>query len=285
MAVLVRRLGPDDRALLDAFLLRHADTSLFLRSNLRAAGILDEGQPFQATYVGAFDAGALVGVVAHCWNGNMILQAPRCLQETARAGIALSGRPLHGVLGPWEQVCTLRRTSDLADRVPSYESEEYLYALALAELVRPRLLDAPDVSCRRSRDADLDLLVEWRIAFVVETMNASAGSPQYDHARADMERQHAIGAVFVLEQAGRRVAISGFNAELPDVVQIGGVFTPPELRGRGYARSVVAGQLIAAAAAGVARAVLFTGRDNVAAQRAYAAIGFRRIGDYGLVRF
>jgi predicted GNAT family acetyltransferase len=70
---------------------------------------------------------------------------------------------------------------------------------------------------------------------------------------------------------------------LPDVVQIGGVYTPPALRSRGYARAVVAGSLAAAAAMGVGRSILFTGRDNVAARRAYESIGYRRIGDYGLV--
>jgi len=45
----------------------------------------------------------------------------------------------------------------------------------------------------------------------------------------------------------------------------------------------VAGSLAAAAAMGVGRSILFTGRDNVAARRAYESIGYRRIGDYGLV--
>jgi predicted GNAT family acetyltransferase len=34
---------------------------------------------------------------------------------------------------------------------------------------------------------------------------------------------------------------------------------------------------------GVGRSILFTGRDNAAARRAYESIGYRRIGDYGLV--
>ncbi len=36
-------------------------------------------------------------------------------------------------------------------------------------------------------------------------------------------------------------------------------------------------------AEGVGAAVLFTGDDNVSAVRAYAALGFRRIGDYRVV--
>ena len=66
-------------------------------------------------------------------------------------------------------------------------------------------------------------------------------------------------------------------------MQVGGVWTPPETRGRGYARCVVAGSLLHARAQGVTRALLFTMESNVAAVRAYEALGFRRIGDYGLM--
>jgi RimJ/RimL family protein N-acetyltransferase len=285
MAVLVKRLGPEDRETLDAFLLEHADTSLFLRSNLRAAGIVDEGLPLQATYAGAFDGGVLAGVAAHCWNGNMLVQAPRHLDEVVRAAVTLSGRAVHGVVGPWAQVCAVRRVLGTADEPAAFESEDVLFALALPDLRRPPALDDPGVRCRLTRDDDLELLVRWRVAYATETLHAKRGDPMYDDARADMERAHASGAAFVLERAGEPISLTTFNARLPDVVQIGGVFTPPALRGRGYARAVVAGSLIAVTATGVARAVLFTGRDNLPAQRAYASIGFRRIGDYGLVRF
>jgi len=65
----------------------------------------------------------------------------------------------------------------------------------------------------------------------------------------------------------------------------GGVWTPPEFRGRGYARSVVAGSLVAAGKQGVARAVLFADPLNAAARAAYLSIGFAIVGDYGLVLF
>jgi predicted GNAT family acetyltransferase len=68
-------------------------------------------------------------------------------------------------------------------------------------------------------------------------------------------------------------------------VQIGGVWTPPAWRGRGYAKAVVAGALLAARERGVARSVLFTGPDNHPAQAAYRALGYGRVGDYALVLF
>src|SRR5438094_89407 len=102
-------------------------------------------------------------------------------------------------------------------------------------------------------------------------------------SRADVLLQHERGADWVLISGTRPVAYSVFNAMLPEIVQIGGVWTPPEHRGRGYARSVVAGSLLAARKQGVQRAVLFADPTNAMARAAYLAIGFRIVGDYGLV--
>ena len=71
------------------------------------------------------------------------------------------------------------------------------------------------------------------------------------------------------------------DSQVRDNVQIGGVWTPPELRGRGYARRVVAGALRVAEGEGVRRAVLFT--ENPAARRSYEALGFRQVGEFGVI--
>jgi predicted GNAT family acetyltransferase len=87
----------------------------------------------------------------------------------------------------------------------------------------------------------------------------------------------------VLEADGALAAYSAFNARLPEIVQVGGVWTPRPQRGRGFARAVVAASLLEARAEGVARAVLFT--ESPAARRCYEALGFRKVSEYGLVIF
>ena len=77
--------------------------------------------------------------------------------------------------------------------------------------------------------------------------------------------------------------MTGFNAELPTIVQIGGVYTPPPLRGQGFARHAVALHLDEARRRGVGRATLFSASESAA--RAYSAIGFEPIGHYTLCHF
>ena len=86
----------------------------------------------------------------------------------------------------------------------------------------------------------------------------------------------------MLESGSRIVAKSEFHGIANGAVQIGAVFTPPAYRGRGYARCVVAGSLDIVRRTGEKNAFLFTGEENVAAQRAYTAPqDFTPVGNYG----
>jgi len=92
----LRLLRPGDEAALDTFLARHADTSMFLRSNARSAGLTDRGQPMQATYVAALEGGRIAGVAAHCWNGMVLVQAPEGGHAAAAALEAVRRSGRHG---------------------------------------------------------------------------------------------------------------------------------------------------------------------------------------------
>jgi predicted GNAT family acetyltransferase len=131
----------------------------------------------------------------------------------------------------------------------------------------------------------MERLVEWRAAYHVEALGERDDAELRRRVRDDLREYADAGLHWVLERDAEIVAYSAFNAALPDCVQVGGVFTPPALRGRGYGRAVVAGTLLEARRRGVARSVLFTDPDNAPARTAYRALGYREVGDYGLVLF
>jgi predicted GNAT family acetyltransferase len=279
---MIRPLRGGDEQLLETFLVRHADSSMFLRSNSRAAGLVYHGQPLEAEYVAAFDDDRIVAVAAHCWNGMLLVQAPVEVAAVARAAVAQSGRPVAGLSGPAEQVTAARTALSLDDRPAPKFGREELFALDLAGLIVPGPLAAGRWTCRHPRPDELDFLVDWRIDFAREALQF----PDSPTLRGECEREltlvHERGSNWVLEDGGL-VSYAAFNARLPDIVQIGGVWTPRELRGRGYGRAVVAGSLLEVRQTGVRRAVLFAERE--AAKRAYMGIGFRVVGEYGLVLF
>jgi RimJ/RimL family protein N-acetyltransferase len=278
----VRLLAPGDERDVEAFLAVHADSSLFLRRNL-LVGLADRDTPYHGTWAGAFEDGRLVAVAQHTRFGSVVVQAPAHTAAVTRAAARASARPVAGFIGPLRQALAARAALGWAGVPMRVESHEGLYALPLDALRVPAPLARGAWRCRPPRRDELDRLVEWRVGFNVE----SNGLPDTPAVRAssheEIERGLAEDASWVLEVDGTAVAFQQFNAMLPDVVQVGGVWTPPPLRGRGYARAVVAGALLVARAGGVRRSVLFTGDTNEPAKRAYAALGFERVGDWGLL--
>jgi predicted GNAT family acetyltransferase len=153
--------------------------------------------------------------------------------------------------------------------------DEPLYTLALADLA-PR---GGALTLRPGREYDLPMLAIWRARYNHETLGQD-GPDQEDRALHEVRRHVTLGHLRILEDAGTPVAMTNFNAALPDMVQIGGVYTPAEFRGRGYAREAVARHLLEVRDRGVAHAVLFA--SGPAASKAYESIGFAHVGCYTL---
>lgn len=275
-----RLLTPVDESLLEEFLVSHRDSSMFLRANVRRAGLTYRGEAFQAVYAAAFRNGRVIGVGAHCWNGIVLVQAPEQTVELSRACVEWSGLSVSGLSGPLEQVRRARSGLGLAEATAALEGAEWLYTLDLSELVVPAPSNAAIV-CRAPRPEERDTLCAWRIAYDIETLGATDSPEQRRRSAEFLDTQIADGNAWVAIEAGTPVSLSAFNASLPDIVQLGGIYTPPRLRGRGYAKVAVAASLVAARERGASRAVLFT--DNPSAARTYEAVGFRRTGDYALV--
>jgi predicted GNAT family acetyltransferase len=151
--------------------------------------------------------------------------------------------------------------------------------LQLADLVVPS--PNPEVTSRRATAADRDLLIAWRTAYGVEVLGAGDDEPTRKNVAQFLDAQLATGNVWVATVNGQPVSLSAFNAALSDIVQLGGIYTPPELRGRGYARRAIAAQLLEARAQGTERSVLFTSHPHAA--RAYEALGYRWLQDFAVV--
>jgi uncharacterized protein len=277
-------LGPDDELVLRRFLHQRIEHSMFLLSNLREAGLEDHEHRRSGSYVGAFEGDELVGVACHYRMGNVIVNAPQHAVEVARAAVRASGLAIAAVVGPEPQVEAIASALGLpVGAAAKFDEAEGLYRLALADLRVPSDLREGRVCGRMLAQGDLDRVTQWMVRYRVETLGEVENAGLGDQVRAGLEASLGRGNEWVLERDGELLAHTGFNAQLPEAVQVGGVWTPHSLRGRGYARCAVASHLLAAREAGATMAVLFTGDANVPARRAYAALGFEALGRYRLL--
>ncbi len=268
-AIAIRVLAPGDEAALEAFLAPRWRSAMFPRANARAGGLRDRGRAPEGTYVAAWRDRAIAAVAVHFWNGVLAVEAPEAslLPSVVQTAVATTGRRVRGFAGASWQVAAARAALGLEEEPP--REREDLFVLALAELRPPPSLVDGAWRCRAPRAAERDRLAEWRA--------------DYAHDPSVRDRFALDDVMRVLDVGGAPVAFCTFLAQLPDVVLVGGVYTPPPLRGRGYGRAVVAGALAEAHGHGVTHALLFTADDNVAARRAYAAIGFAADTDVTLL--
>ncbi|WP_146158293.1 GNAT family N-acetyltransferase [Enhygromyxa salina] len=257
---------------------------MFLLSNMREAGIEASEHPRSGVYVGAFAGANLVGVACHYRKGNLVVNAPKHAVELGQAAVSASRRPLAGVVGPDSQVTAIADALGLpVGSDAQMDESDGLYRLELAQLRVPEPLRDGEVVGRPLDAADLDRVCAWSVRYHVETIGETETPELHRDVKAEHEAALGRGDIWVLERRGELVARTAYNARLPEAVQVGGVWTPHELRGLGFARCVVASHLLTARDAGVRTAILFTDDANTPARRAYAALGFERIGRYRLL--
>ena len=262
---------------IDRFLSRHIQTSMFPLANLRDHGLRGSNSRSMNIWM----LGDVPRAIFAITNEGMVLpQCPECSDEELMAAIQLiRGHKLFGAAGKASQVRRIMRLAGWEDRSATLNSDEPGFTLDLSQLVLPDIAGANLIPLG---DFDLSIAESWRARYLTEAMD-------FDQTRAREQSKIDIAAYVdrdshrALLVDGHPVAMTGFNARLPEVVQIGGVYTPPELRGRGYARLAVALHLVEARSAGAGRAVLFAASD--AAARAYIAIGFKPAGHYSLILF
>ena len=130
---------------------------------------------------------------------------------------------------------------------------------------------------RRSRPDDQALIRAWAEAFTVEAM---PDSPPRDYDV--MARGWIAGTsrtAYLWEDGGRPVSLAGIGGLTPHGIRVGPVYTPPELRGRGYASNVVAGVSQMQLDAGRTFVFLFTDLANPTANNIYQAIGYEPVND------
>ncbi|SLN21432.1 GNAT family N-acetyltransferase [Roseisalinus antarcticus] len=265
------RVVPPDLPTVEAFLRARALRAMFPLANLARYG-LDGGHDNAPAIWAAWTGGAVTDVLAVTRGGTVLPALPS--RNWAEAAAVLSGGRIAAVIGPTDEVRPLIAAAGLRGAT-TLDRDEPHFALDLEALDVP---DGPGV-LMPLREVDLGQVIEWRKAYAIETLGTPADRADLD-ARRDVDAFLEAGSHRVLVEDGRLLSMTGFNADIGNVVQVGGVYTPPELRGRHHARRAVALHLAEARARGARRAALFAASAGSA--HLYEAIGFGRIGDFTL---
>jgi len=136
---------------------------------------------------------------------------------------------------------------------------------------------APGVP-RPARLDDRDVIVRWLHAFQHEALEAE--TPHTDlEAMVDRRLAGTTAGFVVWEDDSRPVSLCGFGGRTPHGIRIGPVYTPPELRRRGYAGALTAHVTQQQLEAGRDYCFLYTDLANPTSNRIYMNVGYERVCD------
>lgn len=148
----------------------------------------------------------------------------------------------------------------------------------LTKVIRPRPVAG---RLRTATQADVDLVTRWFAAFIREALRED-GSTAGTTAETWL---NAPGRTLYLWADGQLVSMCGAAGGTPNGIRIGAVYTPPDLRGRGYASNCVAAVSQAQLDAGLRYCFLFTDLANPTSNHIYRNMGYEPVCDVDEYRF
>lgn len=264
------------------FLNKHEETSLFLLSNLSAYGPELGADSYSADFKCLVKNEKVVAVFALTKIGNLLLQTDRSQDYSSIIiGNCLQGAiPLKGVVADWELAKPLwdYAKNHIPQLKETAHQKEILFKLSLDEIT----VKESKFDIRYLNAADYQ---EWNLlnnAFLHERGLYQAEDEELKHKRflKDIEDKNLLG-LFI---DGKLISMAAFTAHVNKSGLIGGVYTLPEIRSKGFAKELIC-QLLRDGKINknMNKVVLFTGEDNIAAIRLYENMGFKQIGYFALL--
>ena len=250
---------------------REAEHNLILGlcSRLRVAPSLYGEPPYFAV---VDEGGRVVGATMRTPPHNLILSelddlaAIGPLLEDARATFG----SLPGVVGPKEPAA---RFVEAWGGPAKHEVAQRVF--------RADHVDPPRPTSGRMRDyerGDRELAARWMDAFTEEALPEPP--PGTSEEFVDRREEDPDGGIVLWEDDGAVVSMAGFGGRTPNGIRIGPVYTPPELRGRGYASALTAEVTQRLLDGGLRFCFLFTDLANPTSNSIYQRIGYERVSDF-----
>jgi predicted GNAT family acetyltransferase len=259
---------------------REAEHNLMfgIASNLTADPGLSAGPPLLAT---VSQRGAVVAAALMTPPWNIVLSCtdrPEAWAALVKDLVA-KDTVVHGVTAPVESAAAFAsQWTAVHDVVPERAMAERIYRLE--RVIPPTAVSG---GMRLGTTFDRDLLVSWVNAFLVEALEPR--NPEEAAVLVDRSFRAGTRTWYLWEDGGRPVSVAATGGPTPHGIRVGPVYTPPEVRGHGYASAVTAAASQAELDKGRTFVFLFTDLENPTSNRIYQQIGYEPVIDVDQIAF
>lgn len=151
------------------------------------------------------------------------------------------------------------------------------------ELTEIKTLTHSGGSFEEARMDDIELLTDWYAAFNDEVH--SRPRLTREETKKNLSFRIEGGNVFLWRDGGELVSIAATVRKTTNAAILGIVYTPPELRGKGYASTLVGELTKNLLSSGFTKCGLFTEANNPISNGIYRKIGYEPIGRYTDIMF
>ncbi len=274
----INQLGPGETRMVLNLLGADPVLNLGLIHNIMKTGLVNLGLIGQGTYLGLFAGSELVAVLCHDNQGVWRFQVPGTLELRDLAGEALRQglRPVL-VLGEARLMEELLAAMGSELGYLKLVEDEVMLLLARADF-RPRR----EGDTHYAKPEELDQVAELEEGLQRELLGPDSWrkAAVRRYAGELIQQKHTV----VCMVDGRAVAKADLEARITEAASLGGVYTLPAYRRRGYAASacsLLCGDILASGA-GV---TLNTDARNLSALALYRSLGFHKHRDYKVAVF
>jgi predicted GNAT family acetyltransferase len=194
---------------------------------------------------------------------------PRALAALATDAFDAIGR-LRGVIGPQEAAASF-----VEAWLPLTGSRAHISMRQRIHKIEHVNADLPSTpgALRAVEPSERALAVQWALAFAREVV-----PDRPSEAAETVDRQLKDGSLYFWDD-GRPVAMCASSSGTRSVARINLVYTPPDLRGRGYATAAVSTLTRRLLSSGRRYCCLYTDLSNRTSNSVYRRIGYRPVCD------
>jgi GNAT superfamily N-acetyltransferase len=196
--------------------------------------------------------------------------ADALLQAVRATGIEVPGVVANLPTAPWFARAWSQETGSVAELVRS----EGVYALT-------QVLEVPATSgvSRGATPEDRALLEMWLKEFADEALPGEESNGEQLQRSIDTRLSSDVSGFWIWQDGDAPVSLAGYSGPTTSGIRVGPVYTPPDLRRRGYASNLVAELSRRLLDDGYEACFLYTDLANPTSNKIYTEIGYVRVCD------